>query len=306
MHRSCVARSFLLALLISAGIAPHATFACSCASSSLEDMFERSENVFTAVITGGISTSGRVGNSAELKTSFEVTEAFKGNIPFEYFGSHADGNSCGISLQVGVEYLIFAPNSGAIGLCSGIVAVSDLPEGVESIGAKYVAALRAFKSGRTDGVVEPWQFIEYQGICTLSARFPYRGTSWPGNISAVFWTRVPEGFRPDLDKPHLKPGFTELSIWVPGRDDLSNYPMTLSVNKEIYQSLWTRDEYSRGRYLVSPNDVPALIAELESAATLRMKSDHPEYGEMEAVASLANAGDSVSKMVDCINSHQSK
>lgn len=300
MFSNRVGRFFLLAAVMCTGFMPDSAFACSCAAGSLEGKYEGSDNVFTAVVTGGEATGERVGNSPKLKTFFDVTETFKGTIPFEHFSSHADGNSCGISLQVGVEYLVFAPDTGKIGLCSGIAAVSGVPEQGEAIGQKYVAALRAFKSGHNDSLAEPWHFIAHQGLCRLSGRFPYGERKWPGSISVTYWSRMPDAVVPNPDRPHLKPGFTEMSIWVPGRDDLTDYPLTLSVNDRSYTAQWDEDEHSRARYLVDGEDVPGLIAELADASELLLKSAHPEYGDVEATASMLNAGNSVALMRECL------
>lgn len=293
-------RAILLAVLMCAGLAPGLAMACSCASPSLEIRYEGSQNVFTARVTGGEATSERVGNSPKLKTYFEVTETFKGTIPFDHFSSHADGNSCGISLQVGFEYLIFAPDTGKIGLCSGIVAVSGESEQAAAVGSNYVEALRAYTSGEHENLAEPWQFIEQKGICMLSGRFPYGEMRWPASISVTYWTRVPDAVIPSPDKPHLKAGFTEMTIWVPGRDDLSEYPLSLRVGDQEYTARWEEVEYSAARYFVDSDDVPGLIAGLVDATELRMKSAHPKYGDVDAVASMVNAGDSAAKMHQCM------
>ena len=303
VHDRATPRLLLVAILLCASLAPGLALACSCASQSLENKYEGSENVFTALITGGEATSERVGNSPKLKTHFEVSETFKGTIPFEHFSSHADGNSCGISLQVGVEYLVFAPDSGKIGLCSGIVAVSGESEQAAAAGSKYVDALRAFKSGENDSLAEPWQFFEQQGICMLSGRFPYGDMRWPASIRVTYWTRVPDAVVPNPDKPHLKAGFTEMSISVPGRDDLTDYPLMLTVGDQNYTAQWTEVEYSRARYFVDSDDVSNLIAGLVDASELRMKSAHPKYGDVDATASLVNSGDSVARMRECIATH---
>lgn len=303
MFWNCSVRSFFFALLICIGLLPELALACSCSGGSLEGNYEGRDNVFTAVITGGEATSERVGNSPKLRTFFEVTETFKGTIPFEHFNSHADGNSCGISLQVGVEYLIFAPDTGNIGLCSGIVAVSTLPEQGEAIGPKYVAALRAFMAGENDDLAEPWQFMEYQGICRLSGRFPYTERRSPASIKVTYRAAPPESTVPDPGAPHFQPGYAELSVWVPGREDLSGSPLSMRVDEDKYTALWDVDQYKRGRYLLDEESIVEFVAGLEQVDTLYLKSGHPKHGDIDAEASLVNAGDSVSKMVECIDSH---
>ena len=293
-------QSLLVAISLYASLVPGLVLACSCDIPLLESRYEDSENVFIALVTGGEATSERVGNSSKLKTCFEVTEAFKGTIPFDYFSSHADGNSCGISLQVGVEYLIFAPDTGSIGLCSGLVAVAGESELFAAAASKYVDALRAYTSGKHQNLAEPWLFFEQQGICMLSGRFPYGEMRWPASISITYRTRVPDAVAPNPEKPHLKAGFTEMSIWVPAHVDLTDYPLVLSVGDEEYTAQWKEVEYSSARYFVDSGDVASLIAGLVYASELRMKSAHPEYGDVDATASMVNAGDSVALMRECI------
>lgn len=287
-------------MLLCIGLTPEVAFACSCISPTLSSRYEGSDNVFTALITGGEASGERVGNSLEFKTYFEVTETFKGTIPFAHFSSHAGGSSCGISLQVGVEYLIFAPDAGRIGLCSGIVAISGVPQQGEAIGQKYLAALRAFKSGQHASLAEPWIFNEHQGICTLSARFPYGETGWPASIRVTYWARVPKSVTSSPGKPDVKAGFTEMAIWVPGREDLTDYPLTLIVGDKRFLARWSKDEHSRPRYLVSIDYVPSLVAELAPASSLRLQSSHPTHGEIDTEAPMTNAGDSVTKLMNCM------
>ena len=294
-------RWLLVAILLHGSIASQVVFACSCGILSLEDRYESNDNVFTALITGGEETSERVvGTRLKLKTYFDVTETFKGTIQFNYFSSHADGNACGISLQVGVEYLIFAPDTGEIGLCLGIVPVSRVLPQDEAIGPKYVAALRSFKLDQSVGLADPWQFGEYQGVCRLSGRFTYREPRSPGVIGVTYWARVPESVAPNPDKPHLKAGFAEMSIWISGSEDLTSYPLTLTVGDGEYVAQWSKDEYSRARYLVNGDDVPSLMAQLVDSTVIRLQSSHPTLGEIDADASLVNAGDSVARMHTCI------
>lgn len=294
-------RVFLVAVLLCAGLGPQIATACSCASPTLENRYEGSENVFTALIIGGEVTNDRVLSSPGIRAHFEVTETFKGSVPFEYLSSHVGGASCGISLRVGVEYLVFAPNTGKIGLCSGIVAVSGESEQAVAAGSRYVDALRAFTSGDHDTLAEPWQFVEHEGICYLSSSFPYGETGFPAGINVTYWTRMPDNVAPSPDKPHLKAGFTEMTIWVPERNDLTDYPMSLRVGDQEYIAEWQEVEYSAARYFIDSDDVPGLIAGLVDATELRMKSAHPKYGDVDAVASMINAGDSAAKMHQCMS-----
>ncbi len=297
-----VLRSVFATALLCVCVLPELVLACSCARPPLEARYERSENVFTALITGGRATSEGVDRSPRLKTYFEVTETFKGSIPFNHFSSHADSNSCGISLQVGVEYLVFAPDTGKIGLCSGIIAVSGDSGQAVTEGSGFVDALRAFKTGAHKILAEPWQFVEQAGICKLSGRFSYRDGGYPASVHVTYWTRLPDNVVPNPDEPDRKAGFTQMTVWVPGRDDLTDYPLSLKVGDQDYIAWWQEVEYRGARYFVDSDDVPDLIAALVNAEEIRMKSAHPRYGDVDTAASLLNAGDSVSRMHQCMSS----
>ena len=292
--------SLLVAMSLFAGLASRSALACTCAVPSLETRYEKSDNVFTALITGGEVTREHVLDSPKLKTHFKVTEVFKGAIPFESFNSHVGGASCGISLQVGVEYLVFAPDSGEIGLCSGVMALHGESERPVEEGARYVDALRAFKSGETESLVEPWQFVEHQGICSLSGRFPYGDMRLPASVYVTYWARLPDNVVATPDKPYLKAGFTQMTIWVPGRDDLTDFPLRLEVGGRSYIAQWRDVQYSSAAYIVDSEVVHDLLANLVEAQEIRVKSAHPKYGDIDTLASTVNAGESVKKMHECI------
>ena len=109
MNRPDRLRSLGLGLLVAVGLHPLAALACSCAPVLLAQRFESSENVFSAIITGATASRVPGRSTTQLQTAFLVTEQFKGRMGFEHLASHADGGSCGISLQVGVEYLATSP-----------------------------------------------------------------------------------------------------------------------------------------------------------------------------------------------------
>jgi len=282
---------------------PGPAFACSCKTPTLESRYAASENVFTALMTGGEVTDERVGNSPKLSMYFEVTEIFKGTVPFEHFSGHAGGGTCGISLQIGIEYLFFAPDTGEVGLCSGILPVSGVADRAALAGSRYLDALRDFKSGKNDDLAEPWQFFERDGICTLSSRFPYGDRGSPAGLRVMYGTRMPDSVVSDADEAQARTAFSEMTVSVPGRYDLKGYPLTLEVGDRQYTARWQEVQYSAARYFVDANEVTDLVTKLIDATELRMASAHPTYGDVSAAASTVNAGDSIARMAACMTGH---
>ncbi len=296
-------QTWLFGLIVGFGFSPLSALACSCAPSSLENKFQRNDNVFSAIVTGGAITGELVGNSSKLKTTFYVTESFKGTVPFDHFNSHADGNSCGISLQVGVEHLIFAPNSGDIGLCSGIVAVSGVSDAGQEVGKNYVEALRSFTSGKSNALTEPWFFVATEESCRIWVGFTYADIPFPANLSVIYRKLPPQNTVEEPDQPQFQPGFIELAIRVPGRDDLDNFPLSLTIDDDEYIAHWKKEQYSGGRYSLQGDDVLRIISALEHSDALHMQSAHPRYGDVNAEARTSNAGDSLSRMLSCTQSN---
>ena len=198
-----------------------------------------------------------------------------------------------------MEYLIFSSDEGNVGLCSGLEPVSWSARGQPGIGLRYVAALQAFKSGKHDSLAEPWQFFETGGVCRLTGGFPYGDRNWPAEIGVIYWTRVPDGVVPSPDRPQHKAGFTEMYIWVPEREDLTDHPLKITVNDRNYSGRWEEVPHTTGRFFIDSGEVPALIAELAGASALKMMLVHPKQGGLRMEASLLNAGNSVEKMLAC-------
>ncbi len=277
--------------------------ACSCAQPGLESKFASSDNVFTAIITGGEVIDQYERGRSPLKTLFNVTERFKGHVPFKHFRSHADSNTCGISLQVGVEYLIFAPNSGKIGLCSGIMEVSDRKKPDGKKGIRYVSALRAFIARENDSLAEPWFFAEHDGSCQLTGSFPYPELHGNGLVSIYYRYELPVSATPDLDNPYLQSGFTQMLIYVPRSIDLTSFPMKVRLNGATYAAVGREDDgpYRRASYVVNSEDVHSIVADLVNAKEISFLLTHPRLAEHDTKASLINAGDSVLKMNQCMS-----
>ena len=76
--------------------------------------------------------------------------------------------------------------------------------------------------------------------------------------------------------------------------------MSLSLDDENYVARWRNKRFSGGSYLLQGDDVTKIIFGLEYADALHMRSAHPSYGEVNAKASMSNAGDSIARMLGCM------
>lgn len=296
---SDIPRHCFIALIASAAFAPLSAYACSCNSPLLQVLYERSANVFAARVTGGETTGELQGNSPKIRMFFTETERFKGTVPFDHLSSHAEGGTCGLSLQIGVEYLVFAPDTGRIGLCTGIMPISGSTNPSQDLGSRYVAALRAFKWGQTDAIAEPWYFHESRGRCSLYGRFPYRNADLIGDI-VIEYRATDDPRAAETGTAQLRAGFTRMQIRVPDRVDFTSFPLTLSVGSGNYVARWYEGTERRKSYYVDSDDVSGFVSDLVAADAVRLQSGHPLFGHVDTQASLDNAGDSVLRMQACM------
>lgn len=145
-------------------VAPEYLLACSCGTTTLAQRFSISDHVFTAVVVDEYIEPSD--DREPVRSLFAITESFKEFPQFGALVSHPDGNTCGIDIDVGVEYLFYVPDSGHIGLCSGIRAT-------ESAGPE-LQALRAFSSGANPDLSEPWYYLGGEAACLLGTSFVIR------------------------------------------------------------------------------------------------------------------------------------
>jgi hypothetical protein len=125
MNRALLVVPLFLALVLVGPAAP--AHACSCAMLSSAQKVENADVVVRGTITGLDDPGGH--DSAHLVTYEEaVAEVYRGPATATTFvRSAADGASCGIEVQEGREYLLFARRVGGelrAGLCDGTTPAS--------------------------------------------------------------------------------------------------------------------------------------------------------------------------------------
>ncbi|ETD32274.1 hypothetical protein [Williamsia sp. D3] len=100
---------FLVAMVVSVGAAGPAC-ACSCVDFTVDQAVARSAGVFVGRATDKVSAG------SEAIYQFAVTEVFKGDIgPVTTVGAVSESSSCGVTFEVGQDYLLFVTDGQGIG-----------------------------------------------------------------------------------------------------------------------------------------------------------------------------------------------
>jgi hypothetical protein len=258
-----------------------------CAGSTLETRYEESANVFMAVIDEEYLDPAD--KRRPVRSTFTITEKFKGTPPFAAFTtsrrrSDRSDDSCDIALQVGAEYLFFAPDSGAIESCS--VFKRDQAE-------RQIAALRSFISGNSADLAEPWHFYgAAESGCRLITTFDIGSPA-----TLVISTSRRQATQAPVTELTIQPGGS-----IPNGRDRNPRPLLLTVNYVEYSAAWTP---ARHLYGLAGNDVEALLRELTMSRTLHVRHDANGFGpSFDVEVRTTNLGDAGVKMLDCIRSQR--
>jgi hypothetical protein len=216
-----------------------------------------------------------------VRSSFAVTRAFKGEQSFDALVSHRnDTVSCGVDLDVGVEYLFFVPNSGEIGVCSE-------PRRKEAA-APEVAALESFVTGRRSELVEPWHFSSVDEGCTLTTFFDV-GEDRPQGALTL------DGWRPGRVSPNF--GRAKLDIFLD--TDVPGGELTVTVDGSSYEPTVR----APGVNSVTGEDAEEILRKAIGVDALHLHLDDGG-GNLNrdisvSTANLADAGTGA-KMLECI------
>jgi len=288
--------------------------ACVCRDTTLETRYERSPNVFMAVILGeSIEPADR---ETKVRSTFSITETFKGTHPFVALASHRPGardgsadDDCWMNLEVGIEYLFFAPDSGAIEPCRGTVRRNQA--------GWQIAALRSFVSGASPDLAEPWYFFgPSPDGCRLVTTFDFGEDREPVRLEiSTSKTRAAQSAQFDGTELTLEPGFG-----IPNGRDRNPRPLALTVNDAGYFAAWTTDRVLRlppgvfpqtqkvpNAYVLAGDDVEALVDELTMSRALSIRYDANGFGRsFDLEIRTTNIGDAGVKMLACMKSQRAR
>ena len=286
--------------------------ACLCADTTLEARYEKSANVFMAVVIGQyIEPSDE---RTPVRSTFTITETFKGAPPFEAFITgrppvDRSGDDCWIALEVGVEYLFFVPDSGVVTPCGGTVRRDHA--------GWTIAALRSYVWGASPDLAQAWYFYgPSDNGCSLRTTFDIAENYGPG-LLVISTSRI---------RATQGPGFhvTELTIepgrGIPNGRDPNPHPLSLSVTDAVYTAPWTTGRVFRmpagtspptqkipDSYLLAGNDVEALLNELTMSRALRVRYDANGFGpSFDMEVRTTNIGDAGVQMLHCMESQRAR
>lgn len=292
-------------LLVSAALllfAQHQAAACTCVPATLESRFEGAASVFTAVVV----TQEPAGERGRLRSaSFQITETFKSEPQFDRFVSQSMDSLCGINLEIGTEYLFFAPESGEIGQCSGVRRTADAEA--------ELAALRAFVSGEHGDLAQPWRFTSSDDGCIMTTLFDIGEDHPPGFlVISTSKLRAAEGG----DAAEF--AFAELEVhlrFAHEASDRKRAPLELAVNGHSYEAAWTPGrtvevpdpDGNRFRltlpdsYVLLGDDVERLLDKLVNTDALKIRYDgHRDASKLEWKVRTTNLAEAGAEMLKCL------
>lgn len=296
---------FCLLILMSASLAPEGALACSCIPSTLESRYERAPNVFTAIVTSQYSEP--TDRRSSLRTLISITEVFKGQPTFGVLISNPDGNTCGITPQVGTEYLFFAGESGEIGGCSGNRQLSgaDL----------HLDTLRAYSSEEISQIGEPWDFRSNESNCSLWTRFDYQIESDRNQVASLGF-RHGWGNNQSEELPELE---VRGIIAFDFKPEGSHNPMKITVGDDVYLASWitgqkrdqeladgTRRTISHAQaFRIHGAQVLEILERLNSVDSIHISFDaeHSDL-DIDAFAHISHFGTGIADMLACAYARQ--
>ena len=270
---------------------PGRAAACSCMSPELQRSYESSRNVFTAVVTGA-----RFDGDGNIEAGFEVTETFKGDVPFDKLRTTRSGTSCDTSITVGPEYLFFMGDEGRFGGCS----VRPTVESAES----WLEILRAYKAGETSDLSSPWTHYDRDGSCSLRSDFRTTADALRGEVRLEYRYAVPENPAWAIENMN-EVGYANAVFIMPTHREPAGAEIMLKTTDREFVAKWSDDALpgrSRGAFQLAGHDVRDFARELLLASEVQVDGALTRYPSLDGtVIRTTNAGDAISGFVDCAN-----
>jgi len=271
--------------------APRLAVACSCISPDLQGSYESSPNVFTAVVTGG-----RFDDDGNIEANFEVTEVFKGNVPFDKLRTTRGGTSCDTSITVGPEYLFFIGDEGRFGGCS------VRPTIVPGKPTPWLDILQAYKAGETPDLSSPWDYSGHDGSCSLASDFRTTADALRGYINLEYRYAVPENPVWTIESMN-EAGYANAVFMMPTREEPDDAEIVIKTPNRVFVAKWSDDALPwrrRGAFQLTDDDVGEFARELLLATEVRVEGSLTRYPSLdETVIRTTNAGNAIADFVNC-------
>ena len=278
-------------LLITAWAFPYQASACSCAGADLQGSYESSPNVFTAVVTGA-----RFDDDGNIEADFEVTETFKGNVPFDKLRTTRSGTSCDTSITVGPEYLFFMGDEGRFGGCSVRPTIEP------SKPTPWLDILQAYKAGETPDLSSPWDYFGHDGTCSLRTDFRTTADALRGYLNMEYRYAVPENPVWTIESLN-KAGYSNAVFMMPTREEPENAQLTLKTANREFVAKWSVDALpgrGRGAFQLTGEDVRSFAKELLLASEVQVEGSLARYPSLDGtVIRTTNARSAISDFVNC-------
>ena len=282
--------------------------AYSCIESPFMTRVEKTENIFVARITGGeLRPTGRH-DIDTVFVAFDVVENFKGSVTFDRLVTSADAMSGGIHFVVGGEYLVFTNHTGRVGQCETDGALS--PDEIRRTDRplRERDALRVGKKEKFVNFVAPWIFRKTDlsdGIfaCSLGQEIRLDGApdlqQWASTRISV--SSVGGGNLGDF-RPQNWPSLS-LAVKVPGEEALTNFAASIQVGAKTFplRDPAVRNGVRSTSFRMLGNGVTEFIDELEEEPDIRVKIQHPGYGDLSAATHARYVGDALTEFRACLD-----
>lgn len=267
--------------------------ACSCAGSDLQRQYETSSNVFTAVVTGA-----RFDEDGNIEADFEVTEVFKGDIPFDKLRTTRSGTTCDTSITVGPEYVLFMGDEGRFGMCSGNKTI------VPGRPTPWLDLLRAHKAGETPDLSSPWEYRHHDGSCSLRTDFRSTEDSIMSYLNLEYRYAAPEN--PVWTIEHMnEAGYSNAVFILPTRKEPVDATLKLQFQDREFGASWSDDALpgrSRGAFQLSGDDVRAFARELLHSDVVQVRGSLERYPSLDGtLVRTTNAGSAIADFIECAN-----
>jgi len=267
--------------------------ACTCAGSDLKGQYETSSNVFTAVVTGA-----RFDDDGNIEADFEVTEVFKGNIPFDKLRTTRSGTTCDTSITVGPEYVFFMGDEGRFGMCSGNkIIVPGRP-------TPWLDLLRTYKAGETPDLSSPWKFRHHDGSCSLRTDFRSTEDAVMSYLNMEYRYAAPASPLWTAERLN-EAGYSSAVFMLPTRKEPADATLILKARDREFVATWSDDALpgrSRGAFRLSGDDVRAFAQALLYSDKVQVKGSLERYPSLDGtVIRTTNAGSAIVEFVDCAN-----
>lgn len=265
--------------------------ACSCAGSDLQRQYQSSSNVFTAVVTGA-----RFDEDGNIEADFEVTEVFKGDIPFDRLRTTRSGTTCDTSIAVGPEYVFFMGDEGRFGMCSGNKAI------VPGRPTPWLDLLRAYKAGEIPDLSSPWKYRHYDGSCSLKTDFRSTEDAIMSYLNLEYRHAAPANPVWTIERLN-EVGYSSAVFMLPTRKEPTDATLNLKTHDREFIATWSDDALpgrSSGAFQLSGDDVLAFAQELFRSEVVQVEGSLERYPSLEdTVIRTTNAGSAISDFVNC-------